>query len=187
MHGYEVKMTLARWSMDWWADIQSGSIYAGLRKLEQDGLAEIASTSREGNRPERRVYRITAAGRHEFVRLLKQSWLSITRFSRPIDLAVSFYDELERHEILELLNIRVNHLTGLAHAFEPSNMPPMASDAQHAVVTDLRDHERRLIAAEIEWTRSLMRRLEGSDYPASYGTKGKARERARTKRTSART
>src|SRR3954464_8105690 len=80
MHGYDLKMTVARWSMDWWADIQSGSIYAGLRKLESEGLAEVVSTGRNGNRPERRVYRITVAGRRELVRLLRDAWQSITRF-----------------------------------------------------------------------------------------------------------
>jgi DNA-binding PadR family transcriptional regulator len=171
MHGYDVKTTLAAWSMDWWADIQSGSIYAGLKKLEQDGLIEIVETSRNGNRPERRVFQITELGKREFVRMLREAWLSITRFSRPIDLAVSFYDVLGRGEIVELLEQRIVHLTGMAQLFDPAHIGTMASDAQEAVVIDLRDHELRLINAEIEWTKQLLERISSDVYPKTYGTR----------------
>src|SRR5438874_2649873 len=84
-HGYDVMAKLRRWSMEWWADVQSGSIYAGLAKLEKEGLIAVTSTGRNGNRPVRRTYEITEAGREEFRQLLRRAWVGITRFSRPID------------------------------------------------------------------------------------------------------
>ena len=47
-HGYEIQATLRRWRMDWWADVQSGSIYAGLARLEREGLVEEAGSTRNG-------------------------------------------------------------------------------------------------------------------------------------------
>jgi DNA-binding PadR family transcriptional regulator len=181
-HGYDVKATLKRWSMDWWADVQSGSIYSGLRKLEQDGLATVKETGRNGKRPVHRVYEITDAGREELRNLLRGAWLGITRFSRPIDLAVAFYDVLSRKEIEKLLKERLNNLAVLHRAFDPDQAPPLTgSAAQHAVVADLRDHEQRLIASEIEWTQSLLERLKSSVYPPSYPreqtNKGKGKNR----------
>lgn len=172
-HGYEVKATLARWDMHWWADIQSGSIYAGLRRLERDGLIALKETGRTGNRPARRVYEITDAGREEFRDLLRRAWVGITRFSRPIDLAVSFYDDLDRDEIAELLTQRLHNLSVMLEAFDPEQTPPLANPAQRAVVDDLRDHERRLLAAEKAWTEQLLDRLGRSVYPPSYSSQGK--------------
>ena len=50
MHGYRIKQTLHEWHMDFWADIQGGSIYAGLKRLVSEGLVEKVGSSREGNR-----------------------------------------------------------------------------------------------------------------------------------------
>jgi DNA-binding PadR family transcriptional regulator len=174
-HGYDVKATLNRWDMHWWADIQSGSIYSGLRKLETEGFVRVASTGQTGKRPVHRTFEITEAGRAEFKRLLRQAWLGITRYSRPIDIAVSFYDDLERDEIINLLKQRHDNLVQLERAFDPALTPRLTNAAQRAVVDDLRDHERRLIAAEIEWTAQLLTRLKSSTYPASYaqGRRGK--------------
>jgi DNA-binding PadR family transcriptional regulator len=167
-HGYEVKATLKRWDMHWWADIQSGSIYSGLRKLETKGFVRVISTGQTGKRPVHRTFEITEAGHAEFLRLLRQAWVGITRYSRPIDLAVVFYGEVERDEIIDLLKQRQDNLVQLERAFDPALTPPLTNAAQRAVVDDLRDHERRLIAAEIEWTAQLLARLKNSTYPASY-------------------
>jgi DNA-binding PadR family transcriptional regulator len=167
-HGYDIKATLKRWDMHWWADIQSGSIYSGLRRLEAEGLVRLVETGQHGKRPPHRTYEITEAGREEFRDLLRQAWLGITRYSRPIDLAVSFYDNLDRAEIIDLLKQRLDNLVQLERAFHPELTPPLGNPAQRAVVDDLRDHERRLIAAEIDWTKQLLSRLKGSSYPDSY-------------------
>lgn len=168
--------------MDWWAGIQSGSIYAGLRKLEKDGLIEVVETGRDGNRPTKRVYAITDRGRTEFQRMLREAWVGIARFARPIDLAVSFYDALDREEIEELLEQRLRNLEILRGAFDIEHMPPLENPAQREVVVELRDHEHRLISAEIEWTKSLLERLRGSVYPASYDARagGKGHGKGRT-------
>jgi DNA-binding PadR family transcriptional regulator len=178
-HGYDIKATLERWDMAWWAGIQSGSIYAGLRKLEADGFIAVKETGRNGNRPAHRVYEITDAGREEFKNLLRQAWLGITRFARPIHLAISFYDDLDRREVEELLERRLENLRVMEAAFDPALIPPLGGDAQRAVVEDLRDHERRLIATEIAWTQQLLERMKHSIYPVSYDESRSAKGEAK--------
>jgi DNA-binding PadR family transcriptional regulator len=166
--GYEVRSAMKRWHMDWWADVQPGSIYSALKKMEADGFVRLKDEGRNGNRPAHRIYEMTAAGQEEFRRLLRDAWRRVSRVSRPIDLAVSFYDVLSRDEIVELLEARLEDLVALVELFDPMRPPETASDAQFAVITDLLDHERRLTEGEIDWTRSLLERMKGSAYPAGY-------------------
>jgi DNA-binding PadR family transcriptional regulator len=168
-HGYQIKATLARWDMHWWADIQSGSIYSGLRRLEDDGFVKVAESGRNGQRPAHRVFEITDEGRAQFRSMLRDAWVDTTRFSRPVDLAVSFFDELPRAEIVPLLTERVDRLKLIESAFLTEPELPNAGPAQRAVVQDLRDHERRLLRAEIDWTEQLISRMRRKAYPASYG------------------
>jgi DNA-binding PadR family transcriptional regulator len=165
-HGYEVQATLKRWDMDWWADVQTGSIYAGLRKLETEGHVEVIETAQHGKRPVHRVYAITDAGREAFRELLRTAWGSVTRYSRPIDLAVSFYYELPREEIVALLEHRLGDLAALEAVFAAEVDVPLGR-IQRSIVPDLRDHELRLIRAEIDWTKQLVKRLGRYEWTAS--------------------
>lgn len=167
-HGYQIKATLARWDMHWWADIQPGSIYSGLRRLEEDGFARVAETGKTGNRPAHRVYEITDEGRSQFRSMLRDAWVDTTRYSRPVDIAVSFFDELPRAEIVPLLTERVDRLKLIESAFLVEPDLPNSGPAQRAVVQDLRDHERRLLRTEIDWTEQLINRMRKKVYPPSY-------------------
>lgn len=170
-HGYEVKAALKRWHMHFWADVQAGSVYAGLKKLDASGFARVAETGRNGRRPAYRVYEITDAGREHFHALLRAAWVDTTRYSRPVDLAVSFYDDVPRREIVPLLTERVARLKAIEATFAAEPDLPDSGPAQRAVVTDLRDHELRLVRAEIEWSNDLIKRMRAKVYPPSYKRK----------------
>ena len=165
-HGYEIKAKLARWHMEWWADLQSGAIYAGLQRLERDGLIERTRSEQEGKRPVRHVYGITAAGSDELRRLLTEAWRGVTRYSRPIDVALSFFYELKPDEIEPLLRERLIDLTQLRVLFEDGQLPDSLGSLQKQMVPDLWAHERFLLDAEIEFTRLLIRRFEEGAYGA---------------------
>jgi DNA-binding PadR family transcriptional regulator len=106
-------------------------------RIRRTGPARRDRAAREP--PPHRTYEITKAGREEFRDLLRQAWLGITRYSRPIDLAASFYDDLDRAEIIDLLKQRLDNLAQLERAFHPELTPPLSNPAQRAVVDDLRD------------------------------------------------
>jgi DNA-binding PadR family transcriptional regulator len=166
-HGYEIKAKLARWYMNWWADVQSGAIYAALQRLEREGLVEKAGTERAGRRPVRTIFRITDAGSAELRRLVAEAWSGVHRFSRPIDVALSFYTALPPAEVKELLDGRLVTLRQLRRAFESDDFPGVVlGERQKQMVPDLRAHERLVLDAEISFTELVLQHFEQGAYGA---------------------
>jgi len=164
-HGYEIKTKLARWHMHWWADVQSGAIYAALQRLERDGLIEKTGSERAGRRPVRTIFRITDAGAAELRRLLADAWGGVQRFSRPIDAALSFYSALPVAEVKTLLRSRLGTLRQLREVFEGDDVAGVELGVyQKQMVPDLRAHERLLLDAEISFTELLLRHFEKGAY-----------------------
>jgi DNA-binding PadR family transcriptional regulator len=71
MHPYEIGTTLRERRKDESIKLNYGSLYAVVEGLQRRGLIVAAETMRQGNRPERTVYRVTDAGRVELI-----DWLS---------------------------------------------------------------------------------------------------------------
>ena len=84
--GYEVKQIVAE-RLDGIADISAGTVYYTLKKLESRSWIK-GSVSRKGRRPERKTYKITAAGKRGFRKLLENAAMQEDRFYSPFDVAV---------------------------------------------------------------------------------------------------
>jgi DNA-binding PadR family transcriptional regulator len=164
MHGYLITQTLREWYMDFWANVKPGSIYSGLRRLVSEGLVEEAGTSRSGKRPTRTTYRITKAGRDELRKLLRSFWTPPQRVARPVDLALQFVNELPVDEIEPLMRERLQALDNQIAIFEPAFRPRFEDPGRQARVDDLHDHELRLLQAEREWCKHVLRRLRNGAY-----------------------
>src|SRR6185312_10681901 len=63
MHPYEMYQLLIQRHEDRVVKVRPGSLYHKVHWLESRGLVRSTTTEREGNRPERTIYEITAAGR----------------------------------------------------------------------------------------------------------------------------
>src|SRR5512143_2736371 len=63
MHPYELRRLMKERHKDERLVLKPGSLYNAVAALLQEGLIEERETSREGKRPHRTVYRITAAGK----------------------------------------------------------------------------------------------------------------------------
>ena len=70
LHGYEIKQIIEEHMGDW-TSVAFGSIYFALDKLAEERFVEKIAVEQKGNRPSRSVYQMTAAGRDEFLRLLR--------------------------------------------------------------------------------------------------------------------
>jgi DNA-binding PadR family transcriptional regulator len=66
-HPYELASVMRARGKDRDMPIKWGSLYTVVDNLARHGLIEAAGSSRQGARPERTVYRITAAGREELL------------------------------------------------------------------------------------------------------------------------
>ncbi len=71
MHPYEMASTMRERHKDESIKLNYGSLYTVTEALQRHRLIEPRETVREGNRPERTVYRLTDAGRLELI-----DWLS---------------------------------------------------------------------------------------------------------------
>lgn len=89
-YGYEIKMIIDH-VMTHFLDVSSGSLYYGIKKLQQDGLIEETTIEKVGRRPERSVYRITAAGRQTLENQLPNYVYPIVTPFFPINLALYFF------------------------------------------------------------------------------------------------
>jgi len=106
MHGYEIKHIIEDHMGDW-TDIKFGSIYFALSKLAEEQSVEIAEEGREGNRPSRTVYRITDKGRQEYLRLLRELWISDDRTLYAFDVGLFFIKSLPKEEVARYLEERI--------------------------------------------------------------------------------
>jgi len=95
LHGYEIKQIIEEHMGDW-TSIAFGSIYFALGKMSEEGLIKKVATEKEGNRPSRSIYQITATGRKEFLRLLREVWSEFERQYFGIDIGLAFMSALPR-------------------------------------------------------------------------------------------
>ena len=101
MSGYEIQQILTKSQSDSWAGILPGSIYHALKKMEKEGLVEIDSIEKTGNRS-KAIYKITQDGEKEFEALLLES-LQVSSVYLPSNLytGLSFIQHLSNDEIIQ--------------------------------------------------------------------------------------
>lgn len=151
--------------MERWADIQYGSIYAGLQQLTKEGLLQEVTTEQTGHRPVRTLYQSTAAGKEELLRLLRQIWTYPTLSAQPLDVALSFYWLLPAEELIPLLETRLSALDAIISDLELAQAQAGHPDpGMQAVIADLFEHNHRLLALERAWTEYLLHRLQSGVY-----------------------
>jgi DNA-binding PadR family transcriptional regulator len=176
LHGYELKQTIEERMGDW-TSIAFGSIYFALGKLAEEGLIEQAATEQEGGRPSRTIYRLTDAGRAEFMRLLREVWREVERTYFTVDIGLYFMHALPAEEVQGYLRERIAQLEDTltyvaAHRAEQmERIEGLLSDPKIAAavggdmllrVAAVFDHSQVHLKAELDWTRDLLRRLEGT-------------------------
>lgn len=107
--GYDIKREIDG-RLEGLVEITSGTIYYLLKKLERRRWIT-GRASKRGNRPERVTYRITAAGRREFVRQVRELALHTDRFYSPFDVALYLAPKLPPEALVEAVEKRLEHLS----------------------------------------------------------------------------
>ncbi|MEC3978117.1 PadR family transcriptional regulator [Amycolatopsis sp. H20-H5] len=67
MHPYEMAQLMRERHVDVRVKVKAGSLYHTVERLQSNGFLEVVETQRDGRRPERTVYGMTAAGRDAFM------------------------------------------------------------------------------------------------------------------------
>jgi DNA-binding PadR family transcriptional regulator len=110
MHPYQMQRLLRHRHKDEILALKRGSLYHAIGRLERAGLIEQTSTIRDGRRPERTVYRLTAQGREEFLAALRTMVATPRRESSEFMAAMSFLVHLTPYEALPHLDERCSLL-----------------------------------------------------------------------------
>jgi DNA-binding PadR family transcriptional regulator len=161
MHPYEMAGTLRGWGKDRDLQVKWGSLYTVVRNLaKHDLIAEVGSV-REGNRPERTVYRITDAGRAELVdwtrELLSAAEPELPRFRAGL----SIMAVLPPDDVVALLQQRADaveaQVTALREQLERETVPRL-----FLVETE---YDIAVLTAEAAWTRSLIAEISDGSFP----------------------
>lgn len=108
-YGYEIKMIIDN-VMSHVIDISSGSLYYGLKKLQERGLVEEASVEKIGKRPERSIYNITEEGQFYLDSELPRVIFPRSQPFFPLDLALYFFPFISKQEQARRLKMRLEYI-----------------------------------------------------------------------------
>lgn len=158
MHAYRMQQLIKERRKDDVVNVsQRNSIYQTIQRLVRDGLAEIVSTERAENRPERTTYRITDAGRTTLSEWLR-SVLSTPATEYPeFPAALSFLPNLAPPDATAALTARIAHLEQrLALLDDEIAQVTKFLPRLFAVESE---YQRQVAAAELAYVRNLVEDL----------------------------
>jgi DNA-binding PadR family transcriptional regulator len=151
MHGYQLMNFIER-NLSTCTDIKKPTAYLALERLAQQGWIEEHEV-REGKRPPRRVYTITAAGEAEFHRLLALNLAAYSPAKFPQDLGLAFADALPPAEVARLLAQRRTRL-------EAELAAARATPAHAGALQLLVEHSVFHLESELAWLDKVMGEFE---------------------------
>jgi DNA-binding PadR family transcriptional regulator len=169
VHGYDVRRELISWRLEELANVKPGSIYGAIRTLHKDGC--IAVHAQEGGlrRPERTTYVLTELGEKEFYVLLRENWWTVTTAAEPLVPALCLMPFLPREELIGAVQARVTRLDAQLGelALSRAAIRSGASGADGEIpdhVREILDFTSGRIRAELDWSRTFLKRLRAGEY-----------------------
>ena len=158
MHPYEMYQLLMARHEDRLVKVRPGTLYHAVDRLEEQGLVEATGTDREGNRPERTTYKISAAGREALNRRLQDMLSTPVNEYPAFPLAVSEAYNLPAGVVLDLLDQRLNGLQGQRESLVAAQEKVRAKGVDRKYWIDM-EYQQIMLGAEIGWIRSLQDQL----------------------------
>ncbi|SPF04467.1 PadR family transcriptional regulator [Streptomyces sp. MA5143a] len=163
-HGYQVRNDLEYWGAHEWSNAKPGSIYHALKQMAKQGLLhahEIAPSTAGG--PPRTEYEITEKGTAEYLSLLRQSLLAHDQKPDVLSAALGFMVDLDREEVLGLLQQRVRTIQQWRAAVT-DHYTPEDGPAQLGHIGEIMNFWVHSADAGAEWTQGLIERIRGGAY-----------------------
>ena len=135
-------------------DLKKPTAYYLLDKMAERGWIVSAEEASEGNRPPRRVWRVTPEGETVYQQALRENLASAftTRFTGNI--GVAFLDDLEPQEACELLEQR---RAQLATQFASLQHVPTHQGSLQWII----EHQKHFLQSEILWLNQVIAQLRG--------------------------
>lgn len=151
MHGYQL-LEFIDSQMASCVDLKKPTAYFLLDKMAVTGWIH-AEQTHEGNRPPRRVYRITAQGEAAFQRLLRENLAGYAPITFGSDIGLAFIGELPAEEALVLLEQRRKAIEVSFAAIK--TVPPHEGGPQLMI-----EHQAHHLASDLEWVNRVIARTQ---------------------------
>jgi DNA-binding PadR family transcriptional regulator len=167
MHPYEMAMVLRERAKHESIKLNYGSLYSVVDSLQRHGLIGPVETQRDGRRPERTVYALTAAGRVELFDWLSELLSTPVKEYTQFEAGLSLMGVLPPAEALSLLEERRRLLTMQIRQMKAVN--DLAAEQGIAGIFLVEsDYVLTLKEAELDWVSRLIEgiasgTLEGLD------------------------
>jgi DNA-binding PadR family transcriptional regulator len=159
MHPYEMKQTMHERGTEQAIPLKSASIYDTVERLTRAGFIEPVETNREGRRPERTVYRLTASGADELESWLRQLLEEPSREYPRFGAALMFLGALRRkEEAIKVFERRANAIEAEIASVDmilQENLPP----GLPRLFTIAHEYTQAMRRAELEWLRRTIAEL----------------------------
>ncbi|MFN3705705.1 MAG: PadR family transcriptional regulator [Thermoflexales bacterium] len=153
MHGYQLHEFIEA-NMTLCTDLKRPTVYSLLDRMADKGWLSF-EMAQEGNRPPRRVYRLTSIGEHVFQAMLVASLSTYTLTRIAGDVGLAFLDALPPKQAAALLRQRRR---AMAAAHQALLAVPKHRGSLQLVI----EHQRHVLATELDWLDALIARLESA-------------------------
>lgn len=161
MHPYEMASVLRARGKDADMPIKWGTLYTVVKNLEKHGFIEATGSVREGGRPERTVYRITAAGNAELKDWVRELLATPEQEQSRFRAALSMAGALTPDEAVELLRQRIDRLA--AELEEDRRILAQQDIPRLFLIED--EYDLAIRAADLAWTQNLLDEIASGSFP----------------------
>ncbi len=158
-HGYEIQQFINFSGIDQWVNIQSGSIYYALTKLEKEKNISILREERIGSRL-RKIYQITEKGRETLVDEMKQELMTpLFKIGSPKFITSPILDTVPEQEARQLIASHIKELQKTKDFWEYWGERKGQDDAYNLTKLTFQIAINSL-EQQIEWHEELLTHLE---------------------------
>lgn len=164
MHPYEMFQVLVQRRADRLVKLRPGSLYHTVDRLDRDQLVRVVGTARDGNRPERTLYAVTAAGRAALEHRIAEMLGTPVREYPQLPLALAEAHNLDRDAVIRLLRDRIGPLEVELDELDAIRDSHVSS-GKPRVFWFAVDYLRAMVETEIGWLRTTLAEVEDGDLP----------------------
>ena len=164
MHPYEMYQLLIQRHEDRVVKVRPGSLYHKVHWLESRGLVRSTTTEREGNRPERTIYEITAEGREALALRVAEMLAAPVNEYPEFPLAIGEAHNLPKDTVVELLGRRLALLEADLDELEGGIREADAKQVEPAYLLNV-GYSHAIQTAEVKWLRQLLTELRTNVIP----------------------
>lgn len=162
INAYEIIKLLAYMNVRWWFNIADSTVYATIKNLEKKNFIQ-GSIEKDGNMPDKTVYKITEKGEKEFRDTLKKSILQFDYDTNIFTIAAFFIDIFEMEEKRALLEERLEILHKYLEGIEKQISQAWENEVPGSHAANVK-RMKDIVQAEIAGTKRLLETCKESTY-----------------------